>query len=101
MPSADTADSVASMARNHQGPSTLAGAEPWSMLERSRKDKMGGKDKQSAGKGVDKGKLSPRRMVLPGAASATGFTGIHRQCPQAEVVQYRGRFRQWEVLVGT
>ena len=26
--------------------------------------------------------------------------GFHRQCPQAEVVQYRGRFRQWEMLVG-
>ena len=69
------ADSVASMTRNRQGPSTSAGAEPWSVLEQSRRDKME-KDKQSAGKGEDKGKLSPRRMVLPGAASSTGFTGI-------------------------
>ena len=46
------------------------------MLERSRRDKMGEKDKQSAGKGEDKGKLSPRRMVQPGAASSTGFMGI-------------------------
>ena len=27
--------------------------------------------------------------------------GFHHQCPQAEVVQYRGRFQQWEMLVGT
>ena len=33
MPTADTADSVASMTRNRQGPSTSAGAEPWSVLE--------------------------------------------------------------------
>ena len=39
-------------------------------------DKMGEKDKKSAGKGEDKGKLSPRRMVLLGAASSTGFMGI-------------------------
>ena len=75
MPTADTADSVASMTRNRQGPSTSAGADQWSVLEQSRRDKME-KDKQSAGKGEDKGKLSPRRMVLPGAASSTGFTGI-------------------------
>ena len=76
MPSADTADSVASIARNRQGPSTSAGAEPWSMLEQSQRDKTEEKDKQSAGKSEDKGKLSPRRMVLPGAASSTGFMGI-------------------------
>ena len=76
MPSADTADFVASMAKNRQGPSTSAGAEPWSMLERSQRDKTEEKDKQSAGKGEDKGKLSPRRMVQPGTASSTGFMGI-------------------------
>ena len=76
MPSADTTDSVASMAKNRQGPLTSAGAEPWSMLERSQRDKMEEKDKQSAGKIEDKGKLSPQRMVLPGAASSTGFMGI-------------------------
>ena len=75
MPTANTADSVASMIRKRQGPSTSARADQWSVLEQSRKDKME-KDKQSAGKGEDKGKLSPRRMVLPGAASSTGFTGI-------------------------
>ena len=75
MPTADTADSVASMTRNRQGPSTSAGVEPWSVLEQSRRDKME-KDKQGAGKNEDKGKLSPRQMVLPGAASSTGFMGI-------------------------
>ena len=60
IPSADTADSVASIAKNRQGPSTSAGAEPWSMLEQSPRDKTEEKDKQSAGKIEDKGKLSPR-----------------------------------------
>ena len=46
------------------------------MLERSRRDKTEEKDKQSTGKGEDKGKLTPRRMVQPGAASSTGFMGI-------------------------
>ena len=76
VPSANTADSVASIARNRQGPSTSAGAEPWSMLERSRRDKMEEKDKQGTGKIEDKGKLSPRRVVLLGAASSIGFMGI-------------------------
>ena len=76
MPSANTADSVASMAKNRQGPSTSAGADQWSVLEQSRRDKTEEKDKQSAEKNEDKGKLSPRRMVLPGAASSIGFMGI-------------------------
>ena len=45
MPSADIADSVASITRNRLGPSTSAGAEPWRMLERSHRDKMEEKDK--------------------------------------------------------
>ena len=75
MPTAGTADSVASMTRNRQGPSTSAGADQWSILEHSREDKTE-KDKQSAEKGEDKGKLSPRRVIQPGAASSTSFMRV-------------------------
>ena len=73
---ADTADSVASMARKHQGPSTSAGVDQWSMVGLERDDKIEEKDKQRHGKGEDKVKLSPRRVVQPGAASSTGFIRV-------------------------
>ena len=59
----DTADSVASMAKKHQGSSMSSGVDQWSMLGLERDDKTKEKDKQGRGKGEDKGKLSPRRVV--------------------------------------
>ena len=60
---ADTADSVASMAKKHQGSSMSAGVDQWSMLGLGRDDKTEEKDKQGHGKVEDKGKLSPRHVV--------------------------------------
>ena len=46
------------------------------MLGLGHEDKKEEKDKQSQGKGEDKGKLSPQRVVQPGAASSTGFIRV-------------------------
>ena len=46
------------------------------MLGLGREDKKEEKDKQSQGKGEDKGKLSPRHVVQPGAASSAGFIRV-------------------------
>ena len=70
---ADTVDSVASMAQKHEGSSTSVGVDQWSMLGLGHEDKNEEKDKQGQGKGGDKGKLSPRRMVQPEAASSIGL----------------------------
>ena len=60
---ADIADSVASMAKKHQGPLMSAGVDQWSMLGLGRDDKIEEKDKQGHGKVEDRGKLSPQRVV--------------------------------------
>ena len=60
---ADTADSVASMAKKGQGSSMSAGVDQWSMLGLGQDQKIEEKDKQGLGKIEDKGKLSPRRVV--------------------------------------
>ena len=73
---ADTADSVASMAKKGQGSSMSAGVDQWSMLGLGQDQKTEEKDKQGHGKGEDKGKVSPRRMVQPGAASSAGFIWV-------------------------
>ena len=73
---ADTADSVASMAQKQEGSSISAGVDQWSMLGLGHEDKHEEKDKQGQGKGEDKGKLSPRHVVQPGAASSTGFVRV-------------------------
>ena len=73
---ADTADSVASMAKKHQGSSMSAGVDQWSLLGLERDEKTEEKHKQGHGKVEDKGKLSPRHVVQPGAASSTGFIRV-------------------------
>ena len=60
---ADTVDSVASMARKREGFLKSAGVDQWSMLGLRRGDKIEEKGKQSQGKGEEKGKLSPQRVV--------------------------------------
>ena len=57
---ADTADSVASMAKKHQGSSMSAGVDQWSMLGLGQDQKTEEKDKQGHGKIEDKAKVSPR-----------------------------------------
>ena len=64
---------MASMAKKRQGSSMSAKVDQWSMLGLRCDDKIEEKDKQGIGKGEDKGKLSPRRVVQPGVASSTGF----------------------------
>ena len=56
---ADTADSVASMAKKGQGSLMSAGVDQWSMLGLGQDQKTEEKDKQGLGKIEDKGKLSP------------------------------------------
>ena len=73
---ADTVDSVASMAKKGQGSSMSAGVDQWSMLGLGQDQKTEEKDKQGLGKIEDKGKLSPRRVVQPGAASSAGFIRV-------------------------
>ena len=73
---ADTADSVASMARKREGASSSAGVDQWTMLGLGQDQKTEEKEKQGQGKGEDKGKLSPRRMVQPGVASSAGFIWV-------------------------
>ena len=46
------------------------------MLGLGQDQKTEEKDKQGQGKGEDKGKLSPWRMVQPGAGSSTGFIRV-------------------------
>ena len=53
-----------------------AGVDHWSMLKLGRDDKIEEEDKQGHGKGEDKGKLSPQRVVQLGAASSTGFIRV-------------------------
>ena len=53
-----------------------AGVDQWSMLGLGQDQKTEEKDKQGLGKSEDKGKLSPRRVVQPGAASSTGFIRV-------------------------
>ena len=60
---ANTTDSVASMTQKHEGSSTSAGVDQWSMLGLEREDKNEEKDKQGQGKGEDKGKPFPRCVV--------------------------------------
>ena len=64
------------MARKHEGSSASAGVDQWSMLGLESEDKNEQKDKQGQGKGENKGKLSPQRVVHPGAASSTGFIRV-------------------------
>ena len=73
---ADTADSVTSMAKKGQGSSMSAGVDQWSMLGLGQDQKTEEKDKQGLGKIEDKGKLSPRRVVQPRAASSAGFIRV-------------------------
>ena len=73
---ANIVDSVASMARKRQAPSMSAKVDQWSMLGLGLHDKIKKKNKQSHGKVEDKGKLSPWRVVQPGAASSTSFVQV-------------------------
>ena len=56
---ADTANSMASMAKKGQGSSMSAGVDQWSMLGLGQDQKIEEKDKQGHGKGEGKGKVSP------------------------------------------
>ena len=73
---ADTADSVASMVKKHQGSSMSAGVDQWSMLGLGQDQKTEEKDKQGLGKIEDKGKVSPQRTVQLGVASSAGFIQV-------------------------
>ena len=46
------------------------------MFGLGRDGKIEEKDKQSHGKGEDKGQLSPQQVVQPGAASSTDFVRV-------------------------
>ena len=50
--------------------------DQWSMLGLGRDDKIEQKDKQGHGKGEDKGKLSPWRVIQLGAAPSTSFIRV-------------------------
>ena len=67
-------DSIASMARIREGHLTSARIDQWSLLRHD--DTKEEKDKKGRGKGEDKGKLSPRHVAQPGAASSTSFMGV-------------------------
>ena len=97
---ADTADSVASMAKKHQGSLMSARMDQWSMLGLGRDDKIEEKDKQGHGKGEDKGKPSPRRAVQLGAASSSSFIRVPPPLSPRMGGAAPGRYRQWEELVG-
>ena len=60
---ADTADSVASMAKKHQGSSMSTGVDQWSMRGLGQDQKTEEKDKQDSGNFEDKGKVSPQCVV--------------------------------------
>ena len=60
---ADVADLVASMARKRKVSSASARVDQWSLLGLEHDDIKEEKDKQGHGKGEDKGKLSPQRVV--------------------------------------
>ena len=70
----DVTNLVASMVQKREGSLTSAGIDQWSLI--GRDDIKEKKDKKRHGKGEDKGKLSPRRVVQPGAVSSIGFIKV-------------------------
>ena len=58
----------------HEGPSTSARIDQWRML--GHEDIKEEKDKKGHGKGEDKGKLCPRRVVQARVVSSAGFMGV-------------------------
>ena len=67
-------DSVPSIAQKREGPFTSIGIDQWSMLGHDDiKEEI---DELGHGKGEDKGRLSPWRVVQLGVASWTSFIRV-------------------------